>query len=272
MNQRLVLDQVQAWCQSDENIRAVVLTGSLALGESTSDPLSDLDVELYAVDTARLLDSSEWYQQFGDVLVVEALENPGWYPTRLVYYVDGKIDFAIADVSVLRTGAVYTRPFRILIDKDRRAGRLRLEPPKAEPPSAEEFKTCVNWFYAAALMCAKAVTRGEPWMAKVRDWDLKAELLRMIEWDHKNRYGWDYETWHSGVRIRQWMDADVVAALNACWAGFSLEENRHGLVASVALFDRLSSQTTEALGLTPFPSTKVRREIERILRMDAQQS
>src|SRR5437867_3125550 len=111
MDQLLVLDQIQAWAESDENIRAVVLTGSLAVDESGADPLSDLDVELYAVDTTQLLDSSGWYQQFGDVLVVEALENLGWYPTRLIYYVDGKIDFAIGEVSVLQKGAEYARPF-----------------------------------------------------------------------------------------------------------------------------------------------------------------
>ncbi len=270
MNQRLALDRVQAWAQSDENIRAVVLTGSVALGEGESDPLSDLDVEIYAVDTSPLLDDSEWYRRFGEVLVVEELENPGWCPTRLIYFVDGKIDFAIADISVLRKGAEYTRPFRVLLDKDRLTGSLRLVPLRTEPPTAEEFDTCINCFYAAALMCAKAVVRDEPWIAKVRDRDLKRELLRMIEWDHKSRHGWDYDTWHLGAHMRRWMDPDVVEALNRCWAGFSPEETRQGLASSVDLYDTLSSRTAQALGLEAFPSAKVREEMQRILRHEAQ--
>ena len=92
--------------------------GSLARGDDGADHLSDLDVELYVLDPAPLLDHREWYQRFGQVLVVEELEDPDWHPTRLIYYVDGKIDFMIADVKAARRSIGYTRPYRVLIDKD----------------------------------------------------------------------------------------------------------------------------------------------------------
>jgi aminoglycoside 6-adenylyltransferase len=84
-----LLDDVVAWARDDDNVRLVVLTGSVARGEGV-DELSDLDVELYAHDPDELLADRTWYRRFGDVLAVEELENPGWNPTRLVYYVDGK--------------------------------------------------------------------------------------------------------------------------------------------------------------------------------------
>jgi aminoglycoside 6-adenylyltransferase len=89
----------------------------------------------------------------------------------------------------------YTRPYRVLVDKDGLSHHLHLtSDPKACPPTAAEFATSINWFYAAALMCAKCIVRDEPWMAKVRDWDLKTELLQMIVWDHTSRHGWDFDT------------------------------------------------------------------------------
>jgi aminoglycoside 6-adenylyltransferase len=123
----------------------------------------------------------------------------------------------------------------------------------------------VNWFWAAALMQAKAIVRDEPWMVRIRDRDLKEELLAMIEWDHRARYGPTFDTWHLGMRMRHWMDPDVQEALERCWAGFALDEAGPALLASVDLFDRLARRTAEALGLEPFDAIRVRADLERIL-------
>jgi predicted nucleotidyltransferase len=109
VDHRRVLQQVVAWARGEDNIRVVVLTGSVARGEGGFDELSDLDLELYVSDPSQLLDQDTWYQQFGDVLVLEALENPGWHPTRPVYYADGKIDFMIAPTGVLARGILKAR-------------------------------------------------------------------------------------------------------------------------------------------------------------------
>jgi aminoglycoside 6-adenylyltransferase len=265
MDQLRVLDDVVKWASDDENIRLVVVTGSVARGDAMVDELSDLDVEVYVLDPILLIEQRDWYQRFGVVLVVEDLEDPDWHPTRLVYYVDGKIDFMIGAVEAARRGVDYDRPYNVLVDKDDLAEHLSLTSEPQPPPTADELHTCVNWFYAAGLMCAKCIVRDEPWMAKFRDWDLKTELLKMVVWDHKARYGWNYDTWHNGGHMHDWMDADIIEALTSCWAGFSPDDIQRGLAASVALFDELSARTATTLGLEPFDSTAVRKEIDRIL-------
>lgn len=266
MDQRRVLDDVTRWASADPNVRLVVLTGSAARGDDAVDELSDLDVELYVIDTTPLLGRRDWYGRFGQVLVVEELENPGWHPTRLIRYVDGKIDFMVAEVETAREGVGYTSPYRVLLDKDGLGDHLNRTPdPKARPPTPAEFETCINWFYAAALMCAKCIVRDELFMAKLRDWEIKEALLQMIAWDHRSRYGWDFETWHNGAHMRDWMDADVVDALEACWGDFTTQSTAAALSAVVALFERLSSRTAIALGLVPFPSGPVLRELDRLL-------
>jgi aminoglycoside 6-adenylyltransferase len=97
------LAKITEWATSNDNIRAVVLTGSGARGAGEMDDLSDLDFELYVDRPSDLLDSSAWYEAFGDVLVVEKMPNPEWFPTRLVNYADGKVDFMIAPASALAT-------------------------------------------------------------------------------------------------------------------------------------------------------------------------
>jgi aminoglycoside 6-adenylyltransferase len=265
MDHPRLLDDILTWASADANVRLVVLTGSLAREEGAADQLSDLDIELYVRHPQLLLDRGDWYDRFGQVLVVEELENPDWNPTRLIYYVDGKIDFMIAGVDAAKRGVEYDRPYRVLVDKDGLGNRLHAVSLPARPPSSDEFSTCINWFYAAALMCAKGIVRGEPWMAKGREWDLKTQLLQMIEWDHKSRYGWNFDTWQLGRHMREWMDADIIERLRRCWADFSPENMTSALSASVDLFADLSARTANKLGLAWFDSDAVHHEIARLL-------
>jgi aminoglycoside 6-adenylyltransferase len=106
-------------------------------------------------------------------------------------------------------------------------------------------------------------------MAKFRDWDLKLQLLCMIEWDHKARYGWDYDTWHRGAHMRAWMDPEIIAAVSHCWASLRADEMRPALAASVGLFDRLVGSTASRLGIAHFDSRAVRKEIDRLLASSA---
>lgn len=265
MDHRVVLQQVTAWARSEDNIRVVVLTGSVARGEGAFDELSDLDVELYVNNPSALLDHDSWYEQFGEVLIVEALDNPGWHPTRLVYYADGKIDFMVAPTHVLADGVSCDRPFQVLLDKDNVDGAFRLRPLRRSPPTRNEFLRCVHWFYAAAIMWAQYLARDDPWPAKLRDWDSKKLLLQMVEWDHKARKGWDYDTRFLGTRLREWADPELVSSVDGCWSGFSREESAQALLKSLSLFEALSARTATALAIEAFDSRGVRTRIEALL-------
>jgi aminoglycoside 6-adenylyltransferase len=266
MDHQAVLAHVVEWARSAHTIRAAVLTGSLARDPEGVDPEADLDVELYVTNPSLLLQDDIWYQQFGEVLVVEALENPGWHPTRLVYYAEGKIDFMIAPATVLMGSVAYDRPFRVLFakDGDARAFQRTARAP-GQPPTAAAFLQCIHWFYAATIMWAKYLARDDPWAAKQRDWDSKTLLLTMLEWDHKARKGWDFDTWYLGAHLRDWVEADLLDPIEACWSGLSRQDSLRALWASLALFDMLSTRTATALGIAPFDATRVRQRIGQLL-------
>ncbi len=264
---RQLLANVAEWAGSEQNIRVAILTGSAAREADDSDALSDLDIELYVEDPAALLSERSWYRRFGRVLAVEELPNPGWHPTRLLYLQGGKIDFMIASWAAL-PGTRYERVYRVLVDKD--SLTVDLPPPErtdVAPPTPEAFDTCVNWFSAAAIMSARCIARGDPWAAKFRDWDLKVELLKMIEWDHRARYGWDYDTWFNAKHLDLWVDAEIRSALDSCWAGFSPADATLALLASNDLFVRLAERTAPAVGAAWVESSAVCREVETILAM-----
>jgi aminoglycoside 6-adenylyltransferase len=262
MDHKRVLDDVVAWATADPNIRLLVVTGSFARGDH--DDLSDLDIELYVRETHGLLEEDGWYERFGDVLVTEALENPDWQPTRLVHYVDGKIDFMVAPVVALSEGVTYEGAYLVLVDKDARAKRL--EPAVGvAPPSADALSTCLAWFYAAAIQSAKAIVRDDPWPVKTRDAELKEQLLQMIEWDRGVSTGWAERPPHNGSRLADWAAPDVVEAVAACWADLSAQRSADALRNSIDLFNRLTDRVAASLGYTDAVTAKAAVEVRRIL-------
>lgn len=257
-----MLDRLTRWAGGDPNVRALVLTGSAAAG--ATHPLSDRDLEVYADDPTPLLDDDSWWSELGEVLVVERLHAPGWYPSRIVYYAGGKLDLTIVPVGEL-TAVVRDRPFTVLVDADGLTAGLGPSSPAPARPDAAEVEQALNWGYAAALMCAKAVVRDEPWSAKVRDRDLKEQLLRLIEWDHRARYGAAVDVRFLGSRMRRWMDPDVQRELEDCWGRFDGADTARALRAGVRLFARLARRLAARSGFAPFDHERLHAEIEAIL-------
>jgi aminoglycoside 6-adenylyltransferase len=159
----------------------------------------------------------------------------------------------------------YERPFKLLLDKDNAHDALQRRMPLARPPDAGEFLQCVHWFHAAAIMWATHLARNDAWPAKLRDCDSKKLLLKMLEWDHKARKGWDFDTWFHGAHLREWADPELADAVDACWSGLSRQDSAQALLNSLSLFDALSTRTAIALGVQSFDSGRVRQRIERLL-------
>lgn len=262
MDYSRAMEALTRWAQDRALVRALVLTGSAAAG--AAHPLSDRDIEVFTTDIDALLADESWWSDLGDVLVTEQLEDGDDNPTRLIYYVGGKIDFTLLPAERL-AGRSYARPFRVLLDKDGTAATASLSAPAAELPSAAEFEESINWAWAAALMQAKAIMRDEPWSAKLRDQDLKGELLRMIEWDHLARHGAEIDIRYLGTRMRQWMDTNIQHALEHCWGSLNGDDSARALLATTGLYRTLAERTATALGFPRFDHARVEAEVQAIL-------
>ncbi len=170
----------------------------------------------------------------------------------------------IAPVRSLSEGADYDGPYLVPVDKDGRADRL--EPTVGvPPPSADDFRRCIDWFYSAALQYAKAVVRNDPWPIKIRDADLKAQLLQMLEWEHGVRTGWASRPPHNGSRIAEWAAPDIAADIAACWGDFSMQASIDGLRNSMRLFDLATGRVADSLAYDEEITVKASAEVDRLL-------
>ncbi len=260
-----LIDKIIALAQADDDIRAVILEGSMAAGTYTDD-LSDYDVNIYARDYAPYLADDRWMDKIGDVLLYQK-EAFDFYdatiPTRLVLFRDQpRVDFSFWHSSLLadivrgeKRYDSYENGYQILVDKDHLAEQL--PPPRGAgfrvtPPGREAFRQTLYdvWFEAQAV--AKHLARGDLWYAKlVNNRYIKEHLFRMALWHHQAERDWapDPRLHLAGKQLETWAGPDLIAALAGCFAGYNVAATWESLLATMALFHTMARQTARHSGI-----------------------
>ncbi|MFL5972669.1 MAG: aminoglycoside 6-adenylyltransferase, partial [Gaiellaceae bacterium] len=253
-----LLGSVLAWAQRDDNVIALITTGSASRSDARRDEFSDLDVEVIARDPEPLLIDDRWFMAFGEVWVVLRFDERQ-YPTRLVIYDGGsKVDFTVAGVRRLeemndQLDPLYERGYRVLLDKERAAGNLPPASgrfPARAAPTQTEYDATVEEFWFEAAHLPWYLARDDLWVVKFRDWTMKTDLLKMLEWRASVRSEAPVDVWHIGTRMKEWVDEATWRQIHDVYARFDQQDSWRALLASADLFAQLSRETAEANGLT----------------------
>jgi aminoglycoside 6-adenylyltransferase len=258
-----VIDQITAFAHADPDIRAVILEGSLAVN-SQVDALSDYDVNIFALRYEKYLADDAWLGQFGLVLVYQKEQFPfddAIIPTRLVVFQDRpRIDFSFWPLKLLaeivqgdREYASYRNGYRILVDKDRVAERLK--PPTGDgfpilKPGRDELLQTLYDFWFEAYCVAKYLYRQNLWYAKmIENRYIKDQLFKMILWYHQAENGWKPNPLihREGKRFEKWASPEIIDAVSKCFSTYRIEDTWNSLFAMVELFTRLARKTSSHL-------------------------
>lgn len=248
------LEKIVDWANQNDNILAVIMTGSHSRDDNKVDEFSDYDIELIAKDFRELADKNDWFHDFGDVIVFQAFDEGQEYPTRLVVYSDGlKVDFTLADekrIINMKSGLndLYQRGYKVLLDKQNLTNDL----PKAsghirkELPTEQEYLDAVNEFWFEASHIPKYLIRDELWIVKLRDWTMKQLLLKLLEW-HAISLNPDQDVWHLGNHSNDWVDPEIKSELKKLFSHFEKQESWQDLLTTLDLFRRLSKSVAKNL-------------------------
>lgn len=246
------LDAILHWARHEHAIRALVVTGSLARRDDSTDEYSDLDIQVIATDIRRYIDDDGWLDHLGDVWIRFPLQED--VPYRLVWFSGGaKVDFQFLACDAIHGTQLtreYTRGYRILLDKDDLFRDLPASPrffPQAPPPSAAEVQAAINEFWFEAIHVAQFIRRRDFWVVKHRDWTMKTDLLRMLEWHTRIVRSGSINTWLLGRRIAHWADEDAYTEVQRIWAGWDALALWEALLIQIELFSRLSLELANAL-------------------------
>lgn len=78
-----VLERIQVWASTRDDVRALLLVGSQARGDARPD--SDVDVVIVTNTQSTYLEDTSWVSQFGRVLSVQPEEYPPTTSVRATY-------------------------------------------------------------------------------------------------------------------------------------------------------------------------------------------
>ncbi len=274
-----LLPKVLDWARQEAAIRALVVTGSLARGDGSTDEWSDLDAQIIAREYAPYIRDDSWLDGLGEVWIRFPRYRDA--PYRLVWFAGGiKVDFQFQRVDALqqmiRGGALsdeYLRGYIVALDKDALFRTLPPSPrifPQPAAPSKRQVEAVVNEFYFEAMHVAQFIRRREFWVVKYRDWTMKCALLQVLEWHARATSAEQVNTWLLGKRIREWTDADSYAAIEALWSAWDAAALWQSLLRQIELFSRAAHELADALAynLDSVPIDKITAYIQALRASD----
>ena len=91
------LEPILSWAKTEDTIRAVVVTGSLARFDDSTDQFSDLDSQIIVTDPTQFTTDDSWLDGLGEIWIRFPLYENVTY--RLVWFAGGiKVDFQFISV------------------------------------------------------------------------------------------------------------------------------------------------------------------------------
>jgi aminoglycoside 6-adenylyltransferase len=257
------LEQLFAeWSLTQQPIVAVIVVGSRARSDHPADDWSDLDLVVFAGDTASYLHDPAWLNAFGTVIaaISDAFGQNGreW----IALYADGsKLDVAFLTIDPAAAPTlqamldafpypkVLQRSVRVVIDKTGTATNLRLPTITQQPPPTQaEFTTLTRRMWLDAIKAAKFIRRHDLWRAKqLVDCELKQHLLTMLEW-HAAVQPEQRNVWYDGRFLSEWADPQALVELPATFAAYAAADLQRALLATLDLFQHLAQDVAQQPG------------------------
>lgn len=221
--QKLILDVAR----EDENIRAVLLTGSRANPDCPADIYQDFDIVYFVRDVTPYWDNLAWVTaRFGAPALLQRPESMRLTPpdgdgsyVYLMLFPDGnRIDLRLTVKPHVPTG----EPAALLLDKDGTFPALSVRPDYwyVRAPDAAQFADCCNEFHWCLNNVAKGIARDElPYAMEQFNHYVRDMLTLMLGWCAGARHGFAVSVGKSGKYLKKYLPADWYQRLLDTYSG-----------------------------------------------------
>jgi aminoglycoside 6-adenylyltransferase len=245
--------------QSNDRIRAVVMSGSRTNPHARRDIFQDFDIAYLVTDVDSFGDDHTWIKRFGEIMILqmpEAMEDPppvndGRF-TYLMLFTDGnRIDLTLLPVARLREFR-WDSLSLLLLDKDGIVGTL---PPPCEsdylpePPTGQAFSDCCNEFWWVCPYVAKGLWREEVVYAKhMHDRVVREQLMKMLTWYVGVKTQFSRNPGYLGKYLKQYLEPELWAVLEKTYSDAGPENTWDALLATCDLFRLTAKRVAEHFG------------------------
>ena len=251
-----MLQLILSAAKKDDNIRAVLMTGSRANPECPADVYQDFDIVYFVRDVLPYWDRPEWAAaQFGAPALLQRPESMRLIPpdangsyVYLMLFPDGnRIDLKITAKPYEATG----EPAVLLLDKDGRFPPLSVRPGfwHVQKPDAKRFSDCCNEFYWCMNNVAKGIARDEmPYAMEQLNHFVRDMLLLMLEWHAGMRHDFAVSVGKNGKYLKKYLPDDWYRRLLETYPCAEPASLWNAVFAMLALFGDAARNVAHRLG------------------------
>jgi aminoglycoside 6-adenylyltransferase len=270
-----VIDQLLAFAQNNDLIRAVVMNGSRVNPNAPKDLFCDYDVVYYVTDPSHFLEDQGWIRHFGDLIILQQndfVDHDAEGYIFLMLFTDAvRIDLSFAALSSLAHLQEDTLTV-VLLDKD---GRIAPLPPASDAgyhtprPSQKEFAEAVNEVFWCSTNVAKGIWRDElPYVKFMYGAIIRGELLKILAWYVASQHDWAINTGKFGRWLKKYLPPETWDLYVKTYAGARYQETWDALFEACRLTRRIGQELAQGLGYA-YPLEDDQRTIEYLRKVRA---
>lgn len=257
------LKAIVDWSQQNVEVRAVLLTSSLANPDAPVDQFSDLDIELILENNTDYISDNMWIHNFGSPIAkLEEDEScfNGEYAMKMVLYNDYvKVDFKLyskanflKEISKTELCEDWDIGYKILIDKDGLTVGMTqptYQVSVIKQPDADEFEKLLNDFWWDTTYVAKCLARSDIFYSKfMLENNIRTEYLKpLIDWYIASNYNWKITTNKHGRLFEQYLPSKMWERILQTFSGHDTDENWHALFAMADLVNEMGTYLSAKL-------------------------
>lgn len=250
-------------CNSQSEIKAVIIIGSQARETCKADEYSDLDLIVACSEPDILLSDDKLTSKLGRI-VYSFVEDTiaGEKERRILFENSLDVDMIVMTEDKLAqlikshvADDLMNRGFSVYYDNcgisDYIDRASIITQRRYTALSEESFRNLTNDFMFHTVWAEKKIRRRELWTAIMCvNGYLKSKLLIIMEMYEHCVHGESYDTWHCGRMAEQWAEEFITEKLKNCFARYDTDELFSALTATKELFVTLSKMCAKAYGYT----------------------
>ncbi|HMN11578.1 MAG TPA: aminoglycoside 6-adenylyltransferase [Bellilinea sp.] len=265
-NNAALIEELLDFARHEENIRLVVLNGSLVNPDFTPDEYQDIDVSIFVRDLQPYIRNYSTPAAFGDLAILQTPDD--WGEPRpnvfrqfayLAQYKDGsRIDFTFQPVTTAYL--IYEDSLsKVVLDKD------DLIPELPEPNDSSYFPTrptpnlyadCCNEFWWLMPYIAKGIARGKPAYAQAHLSLARQQLYQMLIWHFGFHTDFKQNTGKHGRRLAEVIGEDSWQRFLDTYTSCETTSMVSSCHSAMDLFEETSREVAKEFGYT-FESVQV---------------
>lgn len=253
-----IIELVLNIAKADENIRAVMMTGSRANSDCPIDIFQDFDIVYFVRDVNTYWDKMDWIEaNFGKPSLIQKPESMRLIPpdddgnyAYLMIFPDGnRIDLQITADPYEDDG----EPAIVLLDKDDCLPKIQIKKDfwYVQRPEQKSFSDCCNEFHWCLNNVAKGIARDElSYAMEQLNHYVRDMLIQMLAWYVGAYNNFSVSVGKKGKYFKKLLPADIYQRFTKTYTDASYEHMWEAAFEMLYLFGDVARNVAEQLAFT----------------------